>query len=939
MYKKILTFAVALIAWQALADGPVVQTTPLTRTFLRAPDGATARAAIGANEFFVLTNNPFFTNSLINTNWILTRSDGANFNNKAWVWNGGSQVWSNTASPNFYIDTAGSVRDNSTVYFTNTFKQPVGHQFKNTGNVVQGTVLVATWGGLPFETAYTNDIPAPPGQASPFVSGLVDTNSWNLLQASAYRGSLWPRRPFLGYNGWYRFGSTFRGIDLTNDLVLANQYFGLSNNIPGATPVIPFVTEIDDGFFATTRDGSGNLQPSPTNNWPALSVISGYIHSMGSYAISYQEPNDFTSAGKTGSGQGTNLEYDAQYLASQNWDGERLDCLPGVDGGNANCVLLYHRMATAWLNAVTNRPVFLWGAGILDGDRRLMGLQNLHFSPGFDWQGSPIYTFHTNFLGQIAAAMPLWWQNQPGHWITPQMFLNNGNEIEGTNQLSAWTTIGCPIIYTTFAGLTASQLSLSTNYEALALLQDPLCLPPVMVISNANVWAIARPLESGKFVLYVQNCATNATQNLTNYFAKDNFGTGLFQVRDLWQHRVITQATNSLALTLPPMLSRQFLLTPATLNPVLSGSVSSELGGQPLLSGLVFDSPLLETSGTNTTTRDPNAYTGIFANPADLWFTNWGYGPGVGFDASGSPIQYNCTNLFVGQTNMTVEAWFATKDNANTEYVFAEGGVFDNNSEIFELLSSGSASTIYFILGISGRSGIQHYISYSWGGTSENLTNGTLHQLAGTYNGATMTLYLDGAAVYSEAETGQITNGNRGVYAGSVVNGFVGHQRAWSRCLSATEISQLYAQGYAETLLARGAGGAMSANTNSYASLSDVATIAQNYTTNSTVVTSNINLSTGKLYDAPHNLGSTPVVPRWVLVCITPELGYSNNDEVPIEDFYNGGNGFQAFTGGANTTNLFLICNTTSLDVLRKDTAANAGITLGNWKGKGYGRR
>ena len=180
MSKLFCTILFCCLALQVLADGPVVQTTPYTRVLLRAPDANTARTTLGVSQVVVLTNNPSFTNSLINTNWILSRSDGANLNNQTWLWNGNMSEWTNTgagALGNLHISPSGTVHDYVNTYFTNIFSQPVGHQFKVAADAAQGTVFVATYAGIPFEVAYTNDIP--PASVPSFA-----TNSQSSVSAS-----------------------------------------------------------------------------------------------------------------------------------------------------------------------------------------------------------------------------------------------------------------------------------------------------------------------------------------------------------------------------------------------------------------------------------------------------------------------------------------------------------------------------------------------------------------------------------------------------------------------------------------------------------------------------------------------------------------------------------------------------------------------------------
>lgn len=95
-------------------------------------------------------------------------------------------------------------------------------------------------------------------------------------------------------------------------------------------------------------------------------------------------------------------------------------------------------------------------------------------------------------------------------------------------------------------------------------------------------------------------------------------------------------------------------------------------------------------------------------------------------------------------------------------------------------------------------------------------------------------------------------------------------------------------------------------------------------------------ISAGLVVNVAHGLARTPGVVHYALRCKSAELGYSVGDEVNAELALNGG--APALQGGANATNVLLICASTTMSILRKDTFVAAVLTPGNWKIVGYAR-
>jgi len=112
-------------------------------------------------------------------------------------------------------------------------------------------------------------------------------------------------------------------------------------------------------------------------------------------------------------------------------------------------------------------------------------------------------------------------------------------------------------------------------------------------------------------------------------------------------------------------------------------------------------------------------------------------------------------------------------------------------------------STGYLLTAIGGT---LYFYAGSGSASGGTLTAGGWHQVVGTYDGATVRIYLDGAPVGSAAATGAIAYSGLPFRIGSDSNGLsnwnggIGPVRVWSRALGASEVAALYAEPYALVL-------------------------------------------------------------------------------------------------------------------------------------------
>jgi hypothetical protein len=141
-------------------------------------------------------------------------------------------------------------------------------------------------------------------------------------------------------------------------------------------------------------------------------------------------------------------------------------------------------------------------------------------------------------------------------------------------------------------------------------------------------------------------------------------------------------------------------------------------------------------------------------------------------------------------TSMSVLAWVKTITNA---YVLTK----NENSFFFSIGAGGTAAKVDFsAVGVSGA---------AWRNGTTSVTDGNWHQIAATYDGANVCIYVDGHVDSTTASTGTISTGSStlqfGKRSGSgTFEGGMDHVRLYNRALSSTEIALLYASPFLDVV-------------------------------------------------------------------------------------------------------------------------------------------
>jgi len=153
------------------------------------------------------------------------------------------------------------------------------------------------------------------------------------------------------------------------------------------------------------------------------------------------------------------------------------------------------------------------------------------------------------------------------------------------------------------------------------------------------------------------------------------------------------------------------------------------------------------------------------------------------FSGAGRYIEVNdSADLYLD--NVTLEAW--VKGGLQGSYKYIAGKTYSGGHGSYNLYT-GSTGGIYFYIGYSGG-----YILSPNGGTG--IWNNVWHHIAGTFDGLTVKLFIDGIQVNGGTSTTQnIANNTNNFYIGSYgtgndFNGFIDDVRLWRKALAPNEL-------------------------------------------------------------------------------------------------------------------------------------------------------
>lgn len=158
-----------------------------------------------------------------------------------------------------------------------------------------------------------------------------------------------------------------------------------------------------------------------------------------------------------------------------------------------------------------------------------------------------------------------------------------------------------------------------------------------------------------------------------------------------------------------------------------------------------------------------------------------------------SNITFGDVNILDGAAACTIACWYKTTQSTDVGYPFSKGGA----TPTFWLRKRTSNQLEYMLrLSVTGN------VTRQFTNPTPSVTNTNWHHLALTYNGTTVTYYLDGAALSpTDSGSGTVINETSSMMIGDKdtsgvkLPGNVDEAVIWTRALTAGEISDLYNSG------------------------------------------------------------------------------------------------------------------------------------------------
>lgn len=167
------------------------------------------------------------------------------------------------------------------------------------------------------------------------------------------------------------------------------------------------------------------------------------------------------------------------------------------------------------------------------------------------------------------------------------------------------------------------------------------------------------------------------------------------------------------------------------------------------------------------------------------------FGKAYFFDGLSSYIHVNSNTLLNPASGITISAWFCLFSNSNSGSIVAKGS--ESSTGMYGLKFNASNQTVDMRLILSDNSQISLSINNSW-------QTSRWYNIAGTFNGSYLKLYLDGNSSGITYNPGALGSNNEELLIGKNYEnqhfyGKLDDVRIYERALDETEIQQLFHEG------------------------------------------------------------------------------------------------------------------------------------------------
>lgn len=360
--------------------------------------------------------------------------------------------------------------------------------------------------------------------------------------------------PPMGFSTWNEFGCTISEATLVNTGHLMIQKHPanwegkeISLKDAGYTYV-----NIDDCWHAKSRDAQGNPQWDTEKFPKGLKWLADTIHQMGlkigiySCAGTATCCNYFAAFDPSHPDVGYD-QIDANAYADWGIDYLKEDwCSVPSDFQNAaGSQKLYARMRDALKTATskTGRPIVFslcnWG---------MFSVHQWGDTIGHLWRtGGDITPTWNSIIANITSNSTGAEYAKPGAWNDPDMMeVGNGTLTLSENRahFDLWCISAAPLILgNDLSKMSDSVFSILTNREVIAVDQDSLGYQGRKVRTDGDVQIWSKKLKNGAWAVVLvnnSNAGTNSSVKWSDIGESDL--TKSYPVRDLWQHRIVSQS-------------------------------------------------------------------------------------------------------------------------------------------------------------------------------------------------------------------------------------------------------------------------------------------------------------------------------------------------------------------------------------------------------------
>ncbi|NGY38537.1 glycoside hydrolase family 27 protein [Flavobacterium sp. XN-5] len=379
-----------------------------------------------------------------------------------------------------------------------------------------------------------------------FVSANVNS------QTKSSNGSILAPTPPMGWMTWNYFADNFNEKDLRE---MADAMVSSGMLEAGYDHLF-----IDDGWQGG-RDNKNNMIPDPVKFPSGIKALADYVHSKGLKLGIYSDAAPLTCAGYTAS---LNFEeQDAKTFASWGVDYLKYDYCGAPDDMEI-AKTRYKKMGDALRNSGRDiafgicewgdRKPWLWGAQA-GGQlwRTTADVRDKWKSLKPAEKQSDLHTTGAGILDIVDYTQDHAVYAGPGHWNDMDMLVvglygkegpsgalggTGCTDAEYQSQMSLWSIMNSPLAATNdLRKMNAETKRILLNTEVIAINQDVLGKQAVSKVKNEKWSVFVKPLSNGDFAVAILNRADN-TQKANFNFAELGL-TGNYEIRDVWQHKVI----------------------------------------------------------------------------------------------------------------------------------------------------------------------------------------------------------------------------------------------------------------------------------------------------------------------------------------------------------------------------------------------------------------